>query len=329
MPINTRTVLVVGGAGFIGSHMVLKLEQAGFQPVVLDNLKKGHRDAVIGAELIVGDIADKELLTQLFTKYQFCGVMHFASFIDVRESFSAPLSYYQNNLAGTINLLDVMLKHNVKKLVFSSTAAVYGQSTSPRLSERTIAQPMNPYGRSKWMAEEIIRDLANSHDFHYAILRYFNAAGADPQGRLGERHEPESHLIPLALQVAAGKRPEIKIYGNHYPTFDGTCLRDYIHVSDLCSAHLLALNTLLKNKKNVLYNVGTGHGYSVLQVIKAVQRVTRREVRYVVAPPRPNEVASLVADPSLIEAELAWKPSCSNLDTIITHAWQFTKKMLL
>lgn len=319
---NSKYILVVGGAGFIGSHMVLNLQRAGYVPVVFDNLSKGHRDAVIGAELIVGDIADREMLKQVFTKYQFSAVMHFASFIEVAESVKFPAKYYQNNVSATINLIDVMIQSGVKNIIFSSSAAVYGEPQYRTITEAHPLAPLNPYGRSKWMVEEIIKDFAKSNGLNYAILRYFNAAGADPEKRLRERHEPESHLIPLVLQVAAGLRQNVTIYGDHYPTADGTCIRDYIHVVDLCNAHLLALMALSKGKKNVLCNLGTGRGYSVLQVIQAARRVTGKNIATVNGPPRTGDSAILVADASLAKQELNWLPKYSDLETIIQHAWQ-------
>lgn len=322
MHTNSKSVLVIGGAGFIGSHMVLNLQQAGYQPVVLDNLSKGHRESVIDAELIVGDIADAELLKQLFAKYQFLAVMHFASFIEVAESVKFPAKYYQNNVAATINLLSVMLESGVKNLIFSSSAAVYGEPQSKTMTETHPLAPLNPYGRSKWMVEEIIKDFAKSNEFNFAILRYFNAAGADPEKRLYERHEPESHLIPLVLQAAAGQRESITIYGDRYPTTDGTCIRDYIHVIDLCDAHLLALNALTQGKKQILCNLGTGHGYSVLQVIQAARRVTGKNITTIMGAPRLGDSAILVADASLAKQQLNWAPKYPDLDTIIQHAWQ-------
>jgi UDP-glucose 4-epimerase len=322
MLINSKYILVVGGAGYIGSHMVLNLQRAGYVPVVLDNLSKGHRDAVIGAELIVGDIADTEILKQLFTKYQFSAVMHFASFIEVAESVKFPAKYYQNNVSATINLLDVMIQNNVKNIIFSSSAAVYGEPQYRTITEAHPLVPLNPYGRTKWMVEEIIKDFAKSNELNFAILRYFNAAGADPEKRLRERHEPESHLIPLILQVAAGQRQNVTIYGDHYPTADGTCVRDYIHVVDLCNAHLLALIALSKGKKNILCNLGTGQGYSVLQVVQVARRVTGKNIATVIGPPRTGDSAVLVADASLAKQELNWLPKYSDLETIIQHAWQ-------
>lgn len=325
MPTNTHFVLVVGGAGYIGSHMVLKLRQAGFEPVVLDNLSKGHRDAVHDAELIVGDLGDKALVSKLFSERPFQAVMHFASFIEVGESVDQPLKYYQNNVGATLNLLSAMLEHNVKKIIFSSTAAVYGEPRANLIPESHPLAPINPYGRSKLMVEKIIHDIGHSDGLNYAILRYFNAAGADPEGRIGERHDPESHLIPIVLQVAAAKRGHVVIHGNSYPTADGTCIRDYIHVCDLCTAHLLALQMIGKGR-NIICNLGTGQGYSVQQVIQAARRVTGHPIPVEQGPPRAGDPAILVADPALAHEVLHWRPLYSSLDTLIQHAWQFMQK---
>src|SRR5579885_2681464 len=309
MHTDSKSILVVGGAGYIGSHMVLSLKRAGYHPVVLDNLSKGHRDAVIDAELIVGDMADARLLDEIFSRYQFLAVMHFASFIEVGESVKFPARYYQNNVAATLNLLDIMIKNGVKHFIFSSTAAVYGEPKSAAITETHSLAPINPYGRSKWMVEEMIKDFAVSDGLNYAILRYFNAAGADPEGRLCERHEPESHLIPIVLQAAAGKRQGVTIYGDRYPTADGTCVRDYIHIVDLCHAHLLALRALTEGKKSMIYNLGTGHGYSVLQVVDVARRVTGKDIKAAMGEPRAGDSAVLVADAALAKQELNWVPS--------------------
>lgn len=322
MPINSKKVLVVGGAGYIGSHMVLQLQRTGYEPIVLDNLSKGHRDAVLNAEFIQGDIADAALLDEIFAKHQFIAVMHFAAFIEVGESVRKPAMYYQNNVAGSITLIAAMVKAGVKHLVFSSTAAVYGEPQYQRLIETHPIAPQNPYARSKWMVEEIIKDFAKSDALNYVTLRYFNAAGADPDGRLSERHEPESHLIPILLQAAKGLRPNVTIHGDKYPTADGTCIRDYVHVTDLCQAHLLALSSLLKNQKSMTLNLGTGKGYSVRQVITAVQRVTGKSIQVAVGPPRAGDVAVLVADAALAQETLKWSPRFPELDTIIEHAWK-------
>lgn len=318
---NQGPILVVGGAGFIGSHMVLALQEAGLKPVVLDNLSKGHRDAVSDVELIVADMADKKQVDALFASRHFSAVMHFASFIEVGESVQFPAKYYQNNVAATLNLLDVMLAHNVKHFIFSSTAAVYGEPQYSPIDEAHPIAPINPYGKSKWMVEEIIKDYAKSDGLRYAILRYFNAAGAHPSGQLRERHEPESHLIPLVLQTAKGKRERITVNGRDYATVDGTCVRDYVHVSDLCSAHLLALEALFNNGSNIICNLGTGQGFSVQQVIDVARKVTGQPINVVEGKRRAGDPAVLVADATLARQLLNWQPQYSELETIVQHAW--------
>jgi UDP-glucose 4-epimerase len=322
----TNPILVVGGAGYIGSHMLLILKQIGYTPIVFDNLSHGHRDAVLDVELIEGDLSDKTLLTEIFSTRNIGAVMHFASLIEVAESVAKPQLYYQNNVVGLINLLDVMAAHQVKPIVFSSSAAVYGEPQAERIHEQHRLLPVNPYGRSKRMAEEIIMDYAAAGHLNYAILRYFNAAGADAVGRVGERHVPESHLIPLLLQVAAGKLPHITINGDDYPTADGTCMRDYVHVSDLCNAHLLALKFLMKEQGKLVLNLGIGRGYTVKQVISAVERVTQIKIPTKMGNKRVGDPAILVADPELAKQTLSWQPRYTDLDTIILHAWQFLQK---
>jgi len=326
MHTNSPHVLVVGGAGFVGSHMVLALKAAGYKPIVLDNLSHGSRAAIFDTPLIVGEIADQALLSGLFSTYTFSAVMHFASFIDVAESVKSPQKYYENNVAATLNLLAAMLKSNSKHFIFSSSAAVYGNPLYTPIDEAHPLAPINPYGRSKRMIEEIIKDYAQSEGLHYAILRYFNAAGADPFANIGECHEPESHLIPLALQVAVGKRENIFVYGNDYPTVDGTCVRDYVHVTDICQAHLLALNALLANEKNIICNLGTGVGYSVQQVIEMVRQITQYPIPIVQTQRRLGDPAILVANATLAAQQLNWQPKYSDLETIIQHAWQFAQK---
>lgn len=321
MPTNKNPILVVGGAGFIGSHMVLALQTAGHEAVVLDNLSKGHSDAVGDAELIVADMADKKRLAALFASRRFTAVMHFASFIEVGESVQFPAKYYQNNVAATLNLLDVMLAHDVKHFIFSSTAAVYGEPQYSPIDEAHPIAPINPYGRSKWMVEEIMKDYAKSDGLRYAILRYFNAAGAHPSGRLRERHEPESHLIPLVLQTARGKRETITVNGRDYATADGTCVRDYVHVSDLCSAHLLALEALFNKQPDIICNLGTGQGFSVQQVIDVARKVTGQPIPIIEGMRRAGDPAVLVADATLAKRLLNWRPQYADLETIIQHAW--------
>ena len=314
-------ILVVGGAGFIGSHMVWTLSQAGYQPIVLDNFSKGHRSAVAEVTCVEGDIADTALLEKLFSTYHFSAVLHFAAFIEVGESVYYPEKYYQNNVASTLNLLCVMLKYQVKHFIFSSSAAVYGEPQYTPIDEQHPLAPLNPYGHSKQMVEQIIQDLAKSAGLRYAILRYFNAAGAHPSGRLQERHEPESHLIPLVLQVARKQRDAITVYGDDYPTPDGTCIRDFIHVMDLCDAHYLALQALWQGADNMIYNLGTGQGYSVQQVIDVAAQVTGCHIPVIHGARRLGDPAILVANATRAQQALNWQPKYSELESIIQHAF--------
>jgi len=318
-------ILVVGGAGYIGSHMVACLVRQGYIPIVLDDLSTGHRESVSEAKLVIGNIGDSQLLDSLFAQHDFSAVMHFASFIQVGESVLDPAKYYQNNLANTLSLLNAMLKWKVKHFIFSSTAAVYGEPKYSPIDEKHPVAPINPYGQSKRMVEQVLEDYARAYDFNFMALRYFNAAGADPSGKLGEWHEPETHLIPLALQVASGKRDSITIYGEDYATPDGTCIRDYVHVNDLCDAHLLALQALWEGKKSNIYNLGTGTGFSVRHVIDVVSQVTQQTIKVVAGERRAGDPAILVPDATCVKQDLHWQPLYSNLDTIILHAWNSMK----
>ena len=319
----SKNILVVGGAGYIGSHMVLALHEAGFNPIVLDNLSKGHRDALNEVTLIEGDIADRDLLHRVFESNSISAVMHFASWIEVAESMQFPLKYYQNNVSATLTLLDVMLSHHVKQFIFSSSAAVYGEPTYTPINESHPIHPINPYGRTKRIVEDVLLDLARSDQLQYAALRYFNACGADPLSRTGERHLPESHLIPLVLQAANGEREHINVYGRDYSTKDGTCVRDYVHVSDLADAHLLALQFLRAGHDKLVCNLGTGNGFSVQEVIDAAVNVTGRTIKIIDCERRAGDPAVLVADASFATQTLKWKPKYSDLLTIISHAWNF------
>lgn len=319
-------ILVVGGAGYIGSHMVLALTRAGHQVVVLDNLSKGHPEAVHGAEFIVADMGDRDQLKHVFATHRFDAVMHFASFIEVAESMKMPLTYYQNNVAATLTLLDIMVQYHVQRFIFSSTAAVYGEPHYTPIDELHPLHPINPYGRSKRMVEEMLTDLARTDQLQFATLRYFNAAGADPSGLIGEEHDPESHLIPLILQVASGTRDAITVYGRDYDTPDGTCVRDYVHVNDICVAHLQALQALIDGKKKLCCNLGTGHGFSVQEVIDAARRITQHPIPVIEGSRRQGDPAVLVADSALAKRELNWQPQHSDLDTIIQHAWHYAQK---
>ena len=314
-------VLVVGGAGYIGSHMVKLLGQKGCRTTVFDNLSFGHFDAVPYGDLVVGDLADITALEKLFINYKFDVVLHFASSILVGESVSNPSKYYRNNVANTQNLLDAMVKHDVKKLVFSSTAAIFGEPEYTPIDEAHPKSPINPYGRSKWMVEQVLEDYDAAYGLKSICLRYFNACGADPDGELGERHNPETHLIPLILKVASGKRDSITIFGRDYGTPDGTCIRDYVHVADLCNAHWLAIGQLRDYGRSMSYNLGNGEGFSVREVITECERVTGEKIVVVDGPPREGDPAVLVADACLARQKLGWNPLYSDLEPIIKHAW--------
>jgi len=318
-----KTILVVGGAGYIGAHMVKMLLSVGYRVVTLDNLSGGYRDAVLGGDFVFGDIADRQTLERLFAGYRFDGVMHFASFIQVGESVQNPGKYYQNNVAATLNLLDAMVAHGVKHFIFSSSAAIFGEPHYTPLDEQHPKQPINPYGLSKWMIEQILADYDLAYGLKSVCLRYFNAAGADPEGELGERHVPESHLIPLVLQAASGRREAITVYGQDYDTPDGTCIRDYIHINDLCQAHLLALEQLLSGAESAAYNLGNGAGFSVKQVIDVAKEVTGKTIPVLMGERRGGDPARLVADSKKAQTVLAWQPQYADLATIIAHAWQW------
>jgi len=318
-------ILVVGGAGYIGSHMVKLLGQRGCAVTTLDDLSSGHRDAVLTGDFVQGDMADTELLRGLFVRRKYDAVMHFASFIEVGESVREPAKYYRNNVANTLALLAAMREAGVDRFIFSSTAAIFGTPQYVPIDERHPRAPINPYGRTKNMVEDVLSDYERAYGLRSVCLRYFNAAGADPEGRLGERHDPESHLIPLALQAASGRRAGLSVYGTDYDTPDGTCIRDYVHVSDLCEAHWLALESLRDGASSQAYNLGNGNGFSVLEVIETAKKVTgvdfavEHEARRAGDPPR------LVADSSAIKAKLGWSPRYADLDTIIAHAWAFER----
>ncbi|WP_291319333.1 UDP-glucose 4-epimerase GalE [Desulfonatronospira sp.] len=321
-------VLVTGGAGYIGSHMAKMLHQAGVRVVVLDDLSRGHREALRYGEACIGGTGDRELLDSLFSRHSFDAVLHFAAFIEVGESVAAPAAYYHNNVMNAQVLLDAMLQYQVQNLVFSSTAAVFGEPVSIPINETHPKAPVNPYGRSKAMVEQILEDYQAAYGLQWVSLRYFNAAGADPQGELGERHHPETHLIPLVLQAASGRRSGISVFGNDYDTGDGSCIRDYIHVYDLCQAHMLALERLLGGRGGGCYNLGNGQGFSVRQVIEAAGRVTRRNIPAEDNPRRPGDPARLVADSTLAREELGWHPRRSDLETIIEDAWRWERDIL-
>jgi UDP-glucose 4-epimerase len=319
-------VLVVGGAGYIGSHMAKMLVQSGHEVLILDNLSTGFRDAARYGRLIEGDLSDQNLLDRIFSENDIGAIMHFAALSHVGESMREPAQYYRNNIANTQNLLDAMLRHGVRRFIFSSTAALFGEPEYIPIDEQHPQRPINPYGRSKRMAEEMLADYDRAYGLRSISLRYFNAAGADPEGELGERHDPESHLIPLALQAASGRCDHIAIYGEDYPTPDGTCIRDYIHVWDLCSAHLLALEHLLADGESKAFNLGNGTGFSVQEVIDTARRVTGQAIPAQTQDRRPGDPAVLVADSQKARRELGWQPRFQELETIITHAWAWERK---
>jgi UDP-glucose 4-epimerase len=320
-------VLVVGGAGYIGSHMVKMLLAEGHEVMTFDNLSSGHRDAVLGGEFFLGDLANRAELDAAFVRHRPDAVMHFASFIQVGESVRRPDMYYRNNLANTLNLLDAMLVHEVKHFIFSSTAAVFGEPDYVPIDEAHPNRPVNPYGRSKWMVEQILADYDHAFGLKSVCLRYFNAAGADPDGLLGERHDPETHLIPLILQAASGRRPDIQVFGRDYDTPDGTCIRDYIHIVDLCAAHLLALQHLIGGGASERFNLGNGSGFSVQQVIDTVEKVTGSKVAVVDGSRRGGDPARLVADSSRARAQLGWQPMFADLEAIVAHAGAWERKL--
>ncbi|MCC2667162.1 MAG: galE 2 [Gammaproteobacteria bacterium] len=321
----TKTILVVGGAGYIGSHFVHCLRQTEWTPIIIDNLSTGHANTVSGEKLIIGDIADTQLLDNIFSQHTIFAVIHFASFIQVGESVKNPAKYYCNNVAATLNLLNAMLKWQVNKFIFSSSAAVYGEPLYTPIDELHPIAPVNPYGHSKRMVEQVLTDYAKAYGLQCAILRYFNAAGADPSGKLAERHEPETHLIPLLLQAARDQTKTITVFGRDYPTLDGTCIRDYIHVTDLCRAHLLALQALDEGKQSFTYNLGTGEGHSVQQVIDTARIVTQRDIQVREGARRPGDPAILIANPANAMRELDWQPQYPELRVMIEHAWQSCK----
>ncbi len=323
-PLN---LLVVGGAGYIGSHMVKHLLRRGYDVVTFDNLSTGHRDAVLGGEFVLGDLADRAALDAIFSKHTFDAVFHFASFIQVGESVKEPARYYANNVVNTLKLLDAMVAHGVRRLVFSSTAAVYGEPAYTPIDEAHPKLPINPYGKTKWMVEQILEDYDRAYGLKSIALRYFNAAGADPEGELGERHDPETHLIPLVLQAASGRRPHISVFGRDYDTPDGTCIRDYIHVTDLADAHWLALDKLMHGANSAAYNLGNGNGFSVQQVIDTAARVTGRTIPVVDAPRRDGDPARLVADSTAARVSMNWQPARFDLKTIIEDAWKWEEQV--
>ena len=320
------TVLVTGGAGYIGSHAVQALGRAGRDVVVYDNLSAGHRAATLGAPLEIGDTADEARLREVIRRYRVTAVMHFAARLDVGESVRDPALYYRNNVSGTVSLLGAMVAEGVRHLIFSSTCAVYGEPERTPIDERHPARPINAYGETKLAIERALPHFERACGLRAICLRYFNAAGADPGGRIGERHDPESHLIPLTLKAAKGKRRNITIFGEDYPTPDGTCIRDYVHVTDLADAHLLALEHLLRKGSTQAFNCGYGHGYSVREVIDTARRVTAIDIPVEIAARRQGDPPVLVADSTKLRQTLGWIPRHDDLEYVIRTAWEWEKK---
>ncbi len=318
-------ILVTGGAGYIGSHVVRALSRMNYTPVVYDNLDGGFRDAVEGFEFIRGDIGDYDKLARVLKQRDIRCVMNFASYIAVGESVADPLKYYDNNVGRTIALFRAMKDSRVHNFIFSSSAAVYGDPDAVPIPEESPLRPSSPYGRTKFFIEEMLRDLGVSDGFQSVSLRYFNAAGADSSGNIGERHVPETHLVPLVLRAAIDPSYAITVFGRDYDTPDGTCIRDYVHVNDLADAHVLALRRLLDGKGSAVYNLGNGSGFSVLEVIESARRITGKPIRAVDGPRRSGDPARLVASSRRAGDELGWKPAFDDLDGIVETAWQWER----
>lgn len=323
-------ILVVGGAGYIGSHTVAYLQEINYEVVVVDNLAAGHRESIGDTPFYGHDLANAAAMDQVFSQAgPFTGVIHFAAFAEVGQSVTDPLAYYQNNVANTILLLQLMVKHNCPYIIFSSSAAVYGEPKSVPIDEHHSTRPINPYGLSKLMVENIFQDCQRAYGLRYCALRYFNAAGAHPHKYIGEDHNPETHLIPLVLQAAIAKKhgtdniPQLKIFGTDYHTEDGTCVRDYIHVCDLATAHVLALEYLKKGSPSDIFNIGNGDGYSVRQVIQTAEQVSQVSIPFVESTRRPGDPATLVASSEKIRRRLGWQPQYPSLHDIVCHAWNW------
>lgn len=321
-------ILVTGGAGYIGSHVVKELGLAGHEVTVYDNLSSGHGWAVLYGDLVIGDLADTCCLDRAFTECKPDAVMHFAASIQVEESVRKPLAYYRNNVANTLNLLEVMQRHNVNNFIYSSTAAVYGTPDIIPVTEVATLQPINPYGASKVMGERFLKDFAAAGDFRYVAIRYFNVAGADPDGQLGQAYQHPTHLITRALKTASGEFPQLVLYGTDYSTPDGTCIRDYIHVSDLATAHVRALDYLVETNRSATVNCGYGQGYSVREVIDIAKRVTGVDFRVIEEGRRPGDSPALIADCSLIIELLGWEPRHNDLEFIVRTAYEWEQRLV-
>ena len=320
-------ILIVGGAGYIGSHLNKEINKKGIETVIFDNLSYGHRDFVKWGTFEKGDLGSIEDIRAVFKKYPIEAVMHFAAFTYVGESVENPQKYYQNNVKNTLNLLQVMLEENVKYFVFSSTCATYGNPVEIPITESHPQNPINPYGKGKLMVETVLKDYSDAYGLKYASLRYFNAAGADPDGEVGELHDPETHLIPLILDAAAGRREDIKIFGTDYDTPDGTCIRDYIHVTDLAEAHILALEYLQNGGKSDFFNLGNGNGFSVKEVIETAEEVTGKDIKAIEAERRAGDPPILVGSSTKAKETLNWNPKYDELSKIIETAWNWHKKI--
>lgn len=316
-------ILITGGAGYIGSHMVYLLLEKKYDIVVVDNLEKGHKESILGGKFYNGDLKDTEFLDKVFRENEICAVVHFAASSLVGESVENPMKYYYNNVYGTMNLISTMLKHNVNKIVFSSTAAVYGEPENIPILETDKTQPTNPYGETKLAIEKMLKWADNAHGLKYVSLRYFNVAGAHPDGIIGEDHSPETHLIPIVLQTALGIREKVIVYGDDYKTPDGTCIRDYIHVLDLCDAHLRALDYLEKHNKSDIFNLGNGMGFSVMEVIKKASEVVGKKINYEIGKRRAGDPSILVASSKKAQETLNWQQKYNTLDMIISTAWKW------
>jgi len=321
-------ILVTGGAGYIGSHCCKELSKKGFQPVTIDNLVYGHKDFVRWGEFFEGDVGDPAHLKKCLAQYKIDAVMHFAAYAYVGESVEDPVKYYENNLRNTIQLLHAVLDNNIRYVVFSSTCATYGHPQKTPIDEDHPLNPINPYGKTKRMIEEILQDYQNAYGLKYISLRYFNAAGADPDTEVGEDHDPETHLIPLVLDAAIGKRKGIKVFGTDYETPDGTCIRDYIHVTDLAQAHILALQRLMGGADSNVYNLGNGQGFSVLEVIERARKITGKNIVVENSDRRPGDPPVLIAYNAKAVKELGWKPQHADIDDIIGTAWEWHKKIV-
>jgi UDP-glucose 4-epimerase len=320
-------ILITGGAGYIGSHVNKLLNKKGYETIVLDNLIYGHKEFIKWGEFILCDLSNIEQLRLIFKKYPIKAVMHFAAFAYVGESVKNPQKYYLNNVKNTLNLIQVMLENNVNYIVFSSTCATYGIPKEIPIPENHPQNPINPYGQSKLMVEKILKDYSDAYGLKYVSLRYFNAAGADIETEIGEWHEPETHLIPLVLDVAIGKSKEVKVFGTDYPTPDGTAIRDFIHVTDLAEAHILALEYLFRENKSDVFNLGNGRGYSVMEVIKETEKITKKEIKYTKWDRREGDPAVLVGSSKKAKEVLGWNPKYDSLSTIIETAWNWHGKL--